>query len=120
MTMDTEQAVLELEREFWKADPEFHDRHYASDIVTLIDGQVIGRDDGVAMIRGTPALTSLAFRDVHVRHLTERSVAVAYHATSWREGDSEPYIALVGSVYVHRDGRWQLAFHQHAPQPSAT
>ena len=32
-----------------------------------------------------------------------------------RRGDDFTYTALMGSVYVRRDGAWRMAFHQQTP-----
>lgn len=43
------------------------------------------------------------------------TIALVYHAIARRSPDDEPYDVNVGSVYVRRDGRWQLFLHQHSP-----
>lgn len=113
--MNVEATLLELERQFWQADPRFHDSHYADDIVTIVDGRIIGRVEALASVAEVPALVDLDIADAHIRRLTDETVAVAYRATARRRGRSAPYMAVIGSVYVRRQGRWRLAFHQHTP-----
>lgn len=113
--MSTHQDILDLERTFWEADPAFHDAHYADDMLVIVGDQGGDRGDILADIADVPGLISLHMRDVEVRDLTEHVVALTYHATASREGQGEPYEARIGSVYVRRDGRWQLALHQHTP-----
>ena len=112
----THHVVLDIEREFWQADPAFHDAHYADGILTIVGGQSSDRKEVLGEIADVPALASLDMRDVRIREVTDTVVAVTYHATATREGQPDPYDAMVSSVYVHRDGRWQLAVHQHSPR----
>lgn len=111
------QEVLGLEREFWQAERSFHDAHYAEGIITVIDGRILDRDEAVTSIGPVPPLADLNLEDLQVRRLADDTVAVAYRAAAQREGRDGTYAALVGSVYVNRDGCWQLAFHQHTPVP---
>ncbi len=46
--------------------------------------------------------------------LSESARILCYSVTAQREG-TEPYVALVSSTYVLRDGNWKLAFHQQTP-----
>lgn len=108
--------ILEMEREFWEADPAFHDAHYADDIVTIVGGQSSERGEVLEEISAVPTLTSLEMQDVQIREFTDEVVGLAHRARATREEQAEPYETMVGSVYVRRDGRWWLAFHQHSPR----
>ena len=62
----------------------------------------------------TTARTNDELRD-HL--LTDESAVLVFRVTASREGRDHVFEAHAGSVYVHRDGRWQLAYHQHTPLP---
>lgn len=42
---------------------------------------------------------------------------VTYRASQYDEGGVEPRASLRSSVWILRDGRWQIVFHQGTPAP---
>jgi hypothetical protein len=53
--------------------------------------------------------------DARTLRLDDDTVAITYRFDG-RRGD-ETHVALLSSVYVSREGRWLLAFHQQTPLP---
>lgn len=113
--MNAEAEVWEIEREFWEADAAFHDAHCAHDVLLLLDGEIQDRDRAIGEVADVPRLTSLVTTQESTRRLGADVVALAYSAVSCREGQADPYVVVVGSVYARRDGSWQLVSHQHTP-----
>ena len=50
--------------------------------------------------------------DFHIVALGENVVLATYRATRRNETFTETVESLRSSIWTHRDGRWQLAFHQ--------
>ena len=109
-----EDELLEIEREFWEAEPTFHDAHYDDRFVGIVGDTIMGKDESVRSVAEVPPLRSLEMEDVRTVRPTDDTVVVAYRAIADREG-RDTYRALVGSVYVRRDGEWRNIVHQHTP-----
>ncbi len=50
--------------------------------------------------------------DFHIVALAENVVLATYRATRRNETLNETVESLRSSIWTHRDGRWQLTFHQ--------
>jgi len=57
--------------------------------------------------------------DFALQTATADSALVTYRSTI-RAGDGAVYEALRSSLWVLRDGRWQIRFHQGTPVPAAS
>jgi hypothetical protein len=108
-----EQQILELEEQFWRGGADVYRRHLAADALMVFGPVgVLDRDGIIASVEGGQRWDDVAFSDVRFVRLTGDACVVTYRADAQRAGEAA-YTALVGSVYVRRDGAWQLAFHQH-------
>jgi hypothetical protein len=108
--------LLDLERGFWLEGADHYRRHLTEDFLMLYPGVgVMGRAEAIAGIEGGQRWLQLETRDAHVLDLGPDTRLLCYAATARREGDAD-HSALVSSVYVRRDGAWQLAFHQQSPE----
>lgn len=116
--MDLQRALLDLEEQFWRGDAAFYERNLTDDAVTVMPEPVgvLTREQTIEAIAGSPRWVAIAFRDVHLVHLTEDAVIVIYHAEAHRGGEETRYAARVSSAYVRREGAWKLAFHRQVPE----
>jgi hypothetical protein len=124
--MALREELLNLERGFWKSasDPDYYREHMADDALAVFAAPagVMNKEQAVAsMDEGTEEMnwSNFEFNDVRAVHITDNVVALTYTGEAMR-GET-PYSANVASVYVQRDGNWQLVLHQqsvNAPVPA--
>lgn len=110
--------VVDVEREFWDRsnDPEFFTKALTDDAITVFEPMgFVTKEQGVEEAKQSPGWTDVNMQDVEVREITPDVVAVVYHASAKKKGTDEPYLGSIASVYVKRDGRWQLALTSHQP-----
>lgn len=112
---DVESRLWLLEREFWLGGADVYRRHLADDALMVFPGMVLPKSQTVDSIASAPRWTDVTFSDERLVWLAPDVVALVYHATASREHDPAPYSALASSIYVRRDGDWQLALHQQSP-----
>lgn len=113
--------LIDLERAGWaslcdgRAD-EFYGRTMSDDgVMVLANGTVMTRDDVVGALRQAPPWASYEMDDVRVVPLGDDAAALVYVGTGHRDGDDPPFIGVMSSVYVKRDGGWKLALYQQTP-----
>ena len=111
--------LITLERQGWQAladgrGGEYYGENLAEDALMAFTFGVMGRDDAIAAMEQAPPWVTFELIDPRVVELTEDSAVVVYRANAQRAGQ-EPYSAMISSTFVHRDGRWLLAFHQQSP-----
>jgi hypothetical protein len=110
--------IEELERDGWAAlsGPDgaaFYETVMADDGLMVFPGSVMDRNHALDAIRGASPWSSFELVDLVVTG--DRAAAlITYRAKAVRSG-SQPYEAVMSSVYVARDGRWQLLLHQQSP-----
>ena len=46
------------------------------------------------------------------------AAALVYVGTGHRDADNPPFVGVMTSVYVRRDGDWKLALYQQTPKQS--
>ncbi len=108
------QALIELEWALWRAetrfDADFMERTLASDFLEFgRSGRVYARADTLA-IKGDSIKAKL--RDVEVSMLAADVALLTYVSEVQHE---QLDLANRASIWVRRDGRWQLRFHQGTP-----
>ena len=112
---NTEEQLVELERALWRAetryDRRFMERVLADDFSEFgRSGRVHTRSDTLAVIGGDTIQATL--RDIEVDRVTD-DVALVTYVTEVQSDALD--LAYRASVWVRRDGRWQLRFHQGTP-----
>ena len=112
--LGTTAELIELERALWRAetrfDPEFMERTLAVDFLEFgRSGRVYQRADTLAMTGDSIEAT---LRDIEFSLLSEDVALLTYVSEVQHE---ELDLANRASVWVRRDGRWQLRFHQGTP-----
>ena len=78
-------------------------------------GHIFSREEVLRSLPTEPAAPR-SVDDMRVTPLGEDAVLVSYRAWYDQQPRAE---SLRSSVWVHRDGRWQLRFHQGTPCPGA-
>lgn len=112
---DPEAQLIELEHALWRAetrfDQKFMERTLADDFSEFgRSGRVYTRADTLAVPGDTIEAT---LRDIEVDRITEHVALVTYVSEVRHE---QLDVANRASLWVHRDGRWQLRFHQGTPR----
>jgi hypothetical protein len=74
-------------------------------------GRVYDRNAILAAVPGEDAFT-WSIEDFAVRLLAPEVALVTYRLSIRSAGAHDPRVTLRSSVWVHRDGRWVLVFHQ--------
>jgi hypothetical protein len=80
---------------------------------------VVLKAQAVEMAVKAPRWTEVEMADVEARELAPNCVVLTYRGSARRGDGGERYRARISSVYVHRQGRWQLGFTQHQPLETA-
>lgn len=117
--MDDLDVLVDVEREGWEAlragrAGAYYRVHLAPEALMAFPFGVLTREQAVEAMESAPPWTSYDLQDPRVIALTPDSGIVLYRVVAQRAGQ-EPYVAMVSSTFVRRDGAWQLAFHQQTP-----
>jgi hypothetical protein len=75
----------------------------------------IDKKNALEMSAGSEAWKDLEIDDLHVVELTPDCIAVAYHGQAKSSKSEKPYKGSICSVYVKRNGHWQLGVSSHQP-----
>jgi hypothetical protein len=115
--METQDALLEIERRFWSGDAEFY-RKNVDERCLIAFLEMAGVESNEEIAGSVKDGVRWAEVKLEVKGFLEPSPDVAlftYDATATRSG-GEPYAALVSSGYVRRGGAWKMVFHQQTPR----
>lgn len=112
---DSEAQLIELEHALWRAetrfDRAFMERTLADDFSEFgRSGRVHTRADTLSVPEDTIQVT---LRDIEVDRVTEDVALVTYVSEVQHE---QLDVANRASLWVRRDARWQLRFHQGTPR----
>ncbi|MFQ4134944.1 nuclear transport factor 2 family protein [Nodosilinea sp. PGN35] len=116
------QHLIELERQGWQALSQEGDaglRFYGNilhdEAVMMFPGGMVLRGKA-QILEGLAAQPWQSFHldDPRVISLSAEAGAVIYKVSARRAGHT-PYVALVSSTYVLRDGEFRLVLHQQTP-----
>jgi hypothetical protein len=103
-----------LEQKLWVEGADFYAQQLTDDCVLLMPppAGVLGKDAAIEWIKATPRWAGVRFGGRRVLKLHDRILVLAYSATAHRRKELGTHRALVSSVYVNRNGNWNLACHQ--------
>jgi hypothetical protein len=110
--------LLELERHGWDSLCESRGGAFYGELMTpdalmvLVNGMVLDRDAIAASLDDAPAWSSYEITDPQLVALGGGSAGLVYRASAHREGEAEPFVALMTSVYRMLDGQPRLALYQ--------
>ena len=74
-------------------------------------GRIFRKEEIIAALRTEPP-RQISIADFSVRNLTSETALVTYRAIRPGETDQGARTSLRSSMWVFRDGRWQMLFHQ--------
>src|SRR5829696_9249283 len=117
------EELLEMEHAGWASLCNGTASDFYGDVMTddavmvLANGTVMTRSDVVDALRDAPPWAAYEIDDVRFIPLGQGSTAVVYLGTGHRGGDEPPFVGVMTSVYVERDGDWKLALYQQTPTP---
>ena len=113
--MDLEATLLSIESALAAGGADAYRQHLAGEALVVVPGLVLDREATIEAIAASPGWDAATMDDARTLRLGDDVVAITYRFDG-RRGD-EAYVALLSSVYVSREGRWLLAFHQQTPLP---
>jgi hypothetical protein len=85
-------------------------------LMVLANGMVMDRAGVVDALRQSPPWHRYELDELRLVEVEADSAVLVYSARAWRAEDEAPFEAVMASVYVRRDGRWQLAAYQQTPR----
>lgn len=109
--------LIAIERSLWKNEPNIYHQTYIPEAI-LIFPEVgrIGRSEAVEAIReenkAGRAWAEVDLEDVTSLNLGDETVLLTYRAVARWNYEQVPITILCSTVYVKREGRWMVAFHQ--------
>jgi hypothetical protein len=118
--MALDNPLMEIERKLWSNDAVFYqDTLIEEALLVFPETGVITRDVAVEAIVAENAAgrrwAEVQFDDVHRVQLAEDVTLLTYRVAARWAHEASKRSALASSVYVKRNGRWKLAFHQQTP-----
>lgn len=111
-------SLLELEHAGWTSLCESRGGAFYGELMlpdalmVLVNGMVLGRGTVAASLDDAPPWASYQISEPRVVGLGTDGAALVYRARARREGDVEPFAALMSSAYRIVDGRPRLALYQ--------
>jgi hypothetical protein len=121
--MNIKEELFQLEEQGWQAlssDREeavkFYDYVLTSDAIMVFPGGLLirGKTAILESIREAEPWLAYQLDDIQILDLSADTRGVVYRATAKRSEHIE-YKALMSSIYIRQDDRWEMAFHQQSP-----
>ena len=84
----------------------------ADAVMVLVNGLVLDRDSIAKSLNEAPRWASYELTDERLVGVGGDAAAVVYKASAIRDGQTEPFVALMSSVYRMVAGRPRLALYQ--------
>ncbi|MDL4775803.1 MULTISPECIES: nuclear transport factor 2 family protein [Thermomonosporaceae] len=118
MSAFTLDELLALEHAGWKSLCESTGGTFYGELMTpdavfvLVNGAVMTRDEITASLDGALGWESYEITDARLVEVGEDAAALVYRASSSRPDLTEPFTALMSSVYYRVDGQPRLAVYQ--------
>jgi hypothetical protein len=81
-------------------------------VMVLVNGTVLGRDAVAGSLNDAPPWASYTLTDPQLVPMGADTAALVYRASATRNGQDEPFTALMSSVYCSVQGRSRLALYQ--------
>lgn len=115
LTLD---ALLALEHQGWDALTRHEGGSFYGELMTadalmiLVNGMVLDRETIAATLNESPAWNTFTLEDARLVPMGKDSAALVYRATASRDGQDEPFVALMSSHYTRAGGRPALTLYQ--------
>jgi hypothetical protein len=123
--MALEEQLVEIERKLWTNDAAYYEGHLIEEALLVFpETGPITRDMAVNAILSENARgqrwAEVEFADVKTRMLSDDVFLLIYRVVARWEHEEARIFALASSIYVKRDNRWKLAFHQQTSTDTGT
>ncbi|MCV7056532.1 nuclear transport factor 2 family protein [Mycolicibacterium gilvum] len=112
--------LLELEHAGWKSlcdgtgDTFYGDLMTDDAVMVLANGMVMDRPTVVSALGQSPPWARYEIDDVRVIEIDDNTAALVYTGTGWRDGQDEPFVGAMSSVYHRTADGWALALYQQS------
>lgn len=110
--------LLEVERAGWDSlgrstGGDFYGRLMTPDaLMILVNGMIMDRDTVASSLNDSPPWASYELSQVRIVEVASDAAALVYRASASRDGQAEPFVALMCSTYRIVDGEPRLALYQ--------
>jgi hypothetical protein len=110
--------LIDLERQGWDAlcrstGGDFYGQLMTPDaVMVLVNGMLLDRDTIARSLNDAPPWASYELTEERLVEVGGDAAALVYRASAARDGQSEPFVALMSSVYRMVEGRPRLALYQ--------
>lgn len=112
--------LLELEHAGWKSlcegtGDQFYGGVMADDaVMVLANGMVMDRATVTAALGESPPWARYEISDVRLIEVTPDTAALVYTGTGFRDGQDEPFVGAMSSVYHRAGDGWKLVLYQQS------
>lgn len=110
--------LMDLERKGWDSlsrsrGGDFYGQLMTSDaVMILVNGMVLDRDAIAGSLNDSPPWVSYELTEERLVKIGDDAAAVVYKASAARDGQAEPFVGLMSSIYRMIDGEPRLALYQ--------
>lgn len=114
---DPADELVDLEERFWLqggGNPDFWRTHFAEEGVVALPLGIMDKNETMEAMERAAPWARVDMDDLRVVPFSDAAALVTYRATATRVADEEEFEAVIGSVYVKRNGAWLLMFHQQS------
>jgi hypothetical protein len=112
--MSLREDLYELERVLGDGDGDTYREHLSDDAVVVVPGRAMTKEETVAAMDASAGWDESSFDDERFMRIGDDTALLNYRF-SGRRGDAFRYTALMGSLYVQRNGAWKMVYHQQTP-----
>ena len=114
------EELLELEHAGWKSlcdgtGDTFYGGLMPDDaLMVLANGMVMDRETVTSALGQSPPWARYEIEDVLLISISPDVAALVYTGRGWRDGEDEPFVGAMSSVYRRADEGWKLALYQQS------
>jgi hypothetical protein len=112
--MELSAKLFELERELAEGDGDTYRRLLTDDAVVVVPGQAMSKQETALAMDSSPGWERIELVDAQFAQPSPDTALLTYRFSGQR-GQDFSYTALMGSLYVNRNGAWLMAYHQQTP-----
>jgi hypothetical protein len=81
-------------------------------------GRTYNKSAILELLQTEPPLPPITLSDFHARPLADNIILVTYRTTRHDASGHPSTSAKRSSIWIYRDSRWQVTFHQATPTPN--
>lgn len=113
--------LIDIERQGWNSlcdstGADFYGQLMTDDgVMVLANGAALDREQVIASLRDAPPWSRFELSEERVIAAGPESAVLHYLGRAFRQGDEDPFVARMSSLYVRRQGEWRLALYQQTP-----